>query len=60
MQEVSALQGEFGNASALMDQKYRDLNAKFVELQTMYEGRPSRPEDTELIKTLQDQILAKE
>lgn len=26
----------------------------------MYEGRPSRPEDTELIKTLQEQILAKE
>ena len=47
--EVTALQGEFGNASTLMDQKYRDLNQKFVELQGMYENRPSRPEDTELI-----------
>ena len=26
----------------------------------MYDGRPSRPEDTDLIKTLQDEVLAKE
>ena len=60
MKEIAGLQGEFGEASNLMDQKYRDLNQKFVELQGMYEGRPSRPEDTELIKTLQDEVLAKE
>ena len=60
MKEIGALQGEFGKASNLMDQKYRDLNQKFVELQGIYEGRPSRPEDTELIKTLQDEVLAKE
>ena len=40
-----------------MDQKYRDLNQKFTELQEMYNGRPSRPEDTELIQKLQDEIL---
>ena len=50
MAEIAALQGEFGNASSLMDQKYRDLNQKFLEQQSMYEQRPSRPEDTELIK----------
>lgn len=43
-----------------MDQKYRDLNQKFIEVQGMYEGRPSRPEDTELIKKLQDEILQRE
>jgi len=52
MAEIAALQGEFGNASSLMDQKYRDLNLKFLEQQSMYEQRPSRPEDTELIKQL--------
>ena len=43
-----------------MDQKYRDLNEKFVEITSFYENRPSRPEDTELIQKLQDEILAKE
>ena len=43
-----------------MDQKYRDLNAKFLEQQSMYEQRPARPEDTELISKLQEEILAKE
>ena len=47
--EIKTLQNEFGNASALMDQKYRDLSQKFTELQGLYEGRPSRPEDKELI-----------
>ena len=32
IRETSALQAEFGNASSLMDQKYRDLNDKFVEI----------------------------
>lgn len=31
MHEISLLQAEFGNASNLMDQKYRDLNQKFLE-----------------------------
>ena len=32
MAEIGALQGDFGKASDLMDQKYRDLNAQFTEL----------------------------
>jgi len=48
--EISELQGEFGNASSLMDQKFRQLNERFMELQELYDGRPSRPEDLELIK----------
>jgi hypothetical protein len=43
-----------------MDQKYRDLNQKFIEIQDLYNGRPSRPEDTDLIQKLQDEILQKE
>mmetsp|Transcript_7127 Transcript_7127/g.8228 ORF Transcript_7127/g.8228 Transcript_7127/m.8228 type:complete len:84 (+) Transcript_7127:2676-2927(+) len=43
-----------------MDQKYRDLNQRFLEQQSMYEQRPARPEDTELIKQLQDEIMARE
>ena len=43
-----------------MDQKYRDLNERFNELQGIYEGRPSRPEDTQLIQKLQEEVLEKE
>ena len=60
VKEIKALQSEFGNASALMDQKYRDLSQKFGELQGLYETRPSRPEDKDLIQKLQDEIVAKE
>ena len=60
MAEIAALQGDFGKASDLMDQKYRDLNSQFTELQGAYDGRPSRPEDTDLIQKLQDELLQKE
>ena len=43
-----------------MDQKYRDLNERFNELQGIYEGRPARPEDTQLIQKLQEEVLEKE
>ena len=43
-----------------MDQKYRQLNDRFVELQELYEGRPSRPEDLDLIRQLQADIEAKD
>ena len=41
-----------------MDKKFRSLNEKFLELQEMYNGRPSRPEDMNLIKELQEQVVA--
>ena len=52
------MQGELHNASSLMDKKFRGLNEKFQELQEMYNGRPSRPEDLNLIKELQEQVVA--
>lgn len=54
------LQEEFANASQLMDQKYKQLNDRFIEVSDLYEGRPSRPEDLELIQQLQDEVLVKE
>ena len=54
------MQLEFSNASDLMDQKYRQLSDKFMELQDLYENRPSRPEDLEMIKQLQDEIIQKD
>lgn len=54
------LQEEFSNASQLMDQKYKQLNDRFIEVSDLYEGRPSRPEDLELIQQLQDEVLTKE
>jgi hypothetical protein len=44
------MQSEFSQASDLMDQKYKQLNERFLELQELYEGRPSRPEDLDLIR----------
>lgn len=54
------MQDEFAQASDLMDQKYKQLNEKFLELQELYEGRPSRPEDLEMIKQLQEEIVQKD
>ena len=59
-EQIRYLQNSFGDASVLMDQKYRDLSQQFGELQSMFEGRPSRPEDTQLIKKLQEEILQRE
>ena len=43
-----------------MDTKYRQLQERFVEVTDLYEGRPSRPEDLELVQQLQDEIVQKE
>ena len=37
IKEITTLQSGFGEASSFMDQKYRDLNQKFMEVQGMYE-----------------------
>ncbi len=46
------MQDEFGNASTLMDNKYKMLNDNFKELEQLYQQRPSRPEDLDLVKQL--------
>ena len=57
MRELQEMQSEFAQASELMDQKYRQLNERFLELQELYEGRPSRPEDLDMIKQLQEDTM---
>ena len=58
--ETEALQGEFGKTQQLMEEKYRQLEARFGELQELYEGRPSRPEDLELMRQMQEDIAQKD
>ena len=58
--ELEDMQNEFSNASNLMNEKYSQLNDRFMELQDLYEQRPSRPEDLEMLRDLNDQIVQKD
>ena len=58
--EIEEMQGEFNNAGSLLSEKYNQLEGKFGELQELYEGRPSRPEDIEMIQDLNEQITQKD
>lgn len=60
MKEMQEMQNDFQQASELMDQKYRQLSERFTELQDLYENRPSRPEDLEMIRQLQEEIIQKD
>ena len=43
-----------------MTAKNNQLNEKLLELQELYEGRPSRPEDLEMLRDLDEQIVQKD
>ncbi len=43
-----------------MDNKYKLLHDRFEEITNLYDGRPARPEDLELIQSLQEEVLTKE
>jgi hypothetical protein len=43
-----------------MNDKYTHLNERFVELTELYEQRPSRPEDLDMLKDLDEQIVQKD
>jgi len=43
-----------------MQDKYNQLNDRFLELQDLYESRPSRPEDLEMLRDLNEQIVQKD
>ena len=58
--EIEEMQNEFQNAGSLMSEKYAHLNERFIELQELYEQRPSRPEDIEMIRDLDEQIVQKD
>lgn len=58
--EIEEMQGEFNNAGALLSEKYRQLESKFNDIQELYEARPSRPEDLEMIQDQSEQITQKD
>jgi hypothetical protein len=43
-----------------MENKYNQLNERYIEITDLYDGRPARPEDLELIQSLQEEVLTKE
>ena len=43
-----------------MDEKYKHLELRFIEISDLYDNRPSRPEDLEMIRQLQEEILKKD
>ncbi len=51
---------QFASIRGLLDQKYQQLEEKFVELQGLFDTRPSRNEDLELIRQLQEQCSEKD
>jgi len=58
--EIEEMNGEFQQATQMLNEKYNGLNEKFIELQDLYEGRPSRPEDLEMLRDLNEQIVRKD
>lgn len=58
--EIEDMQGEFNNAGALLQEKYQQLDGKFHDIQELYEARPSRPEDLEMIQDQNEQITQKD
>ena len=58
--EIQEMSVEFQNASSMMQEKHGILDTKFQKLQELYEGRPSRPEDLDMIKDLDEQIVQKD
>jgi len=60
IQETEDLKVQFTGAQNLLDQKYTHLEEKYEELQELYDKRPSKAEDIDLIKQLQEQYKEKE
>lgn len=58
--EIEEMQLEFSNAGSLLSEKYSMLEGKFRDLQELYEARPSRPEDLEMIQDQTEQITRKD
>lgn len=60
LMEMQELQQDFQNTTEMMEERYRELQIQFNDLQEMYDNRPSRHEDIALIKHLQDDVANKE
>ena len=53
--ETEDIKIQFAGAQELLNQKYTQLEERYDELQGLYDNRPSRSEDVELIRQLQEQ-----
>jgi hypothetical protein len=60
LNETELIQGEFARVQELMEEKYKQLEARFSELQDLYDNRPSRPEDLEMLRQMQEQLIQKD
>lgn len=58
--EIDELQRQFSGVQDLVDQKYRNLEDSYRELQSLFDSRPSRNEDLEIISQLQKNCNEKE
>ena len=58
--EMEGMQEDFAEATKLMTDEKNSIEAKFAMLQDLYEKRPSRPEDLDMIKDLDEQITQKD
>ena len=43
---------DFNNSTQLLEEKYKQLEARYEQISELYDDRPSRTEDLEMIKAL--------
>jgi len=60
MRETRALQQEFQKTSTMMNQQRAELEKQLEESEERYRNRPSRPEDLERIRILDEEMVTKD
>lgn len=60
LEAMSQMQKDLNSTTQLMEERYRELEGKYLELQDMYDNRPSKEEDLALIKHLQEEVTEKD
>jgi len=60
LEAMAQMQRDLNSTTQLMEERYRELEGKYLELQDMYDNRPSKEEDLALIKHLQEEVTEKD
>jgi chromosome segregation ATPase len=60
VEDMESIQADFQRTQELMDDKYAQLEERYNEIQSLYDSRPSRPEDMEAIRALQRELGQKD
>jgi chromosome segregation ATPase len=60
LEAMTQLQRDLKATTQMMEERYNELNRRFLEMQDMYDNRPSRDEDLMLIKHLQEEVNSKD